>query len=224
MSLWAFWSFPFLLVRPRLHSFSFSLTFSVLSFSVLLHVSRHHTLLFSLFCTGRRAAEIQTRTCSMDRVSQARNCAKGDFAQGSASLLLRSLWPIWHPSFHAHVTSEARGGQIKPREKERERVTVRDMECVWGWLQIKGQHSGNSSLLRASSPSPPPSFPALTAVLRSPLCFREEMASPAPEDLRTSWAGPPSLQHPDPCHHCAVHAQQWSVRIGGIRVSVWFVL
>lgn len=81
---------------------------------------------------------------------------------------------------------------------------------MWGWLQIKGQHSRNSSLLRASSPSPPP------------LRFREEMVSPAPEDLQTSWAGPPSLsdlQHPDLCHQRTVHAQQRSVTIGCMHVS-----
>lgn len=47
-----FLSFPFLFFRPRLHSFFLSLSFSPFSFSVLLHMSLHYTLLLSLLRTG----------------------------------------------------------------------------------------------------------------------------------------------------------------------------
>lgn len=213
VALCFFWFFLFLFSRPRLHSFFLSLSFSPLSFSVLLHISLHYKLLLFLLC-----AEIQTQNqyvgqSDTERVSQPWSVQSKSFALRSASLHFQSVsLPIWHPSSLPHGNRKARIGQIKPtkKKKKKKRVRVRDIESVWGWLQIKGQHSRNSSLLRASSPSPPP------------LRFREEMVSPAPEDLQTSWAGPPSLsdlQHPDLCHQRTVHAQRRSVTIGCMHVS-----
>lgn len=89
--------------------------------------------------------------------------------------------------------------------------------------RLKGQHSVNSFLLRASSRSPPGrSSTACTAVLSFPHPMTEEMASPAPQDLQTSRARPPSLpalQHPGFCYKSPVQAQWAGMTIGRMSVS-----
>lgn len=91
-----------------------------------------------------------------------------------------TLHRLWHGNrkprrWSDKAKSEKRQSKLRATQRERER----DVVSARGWLQIKGQHSRNSFLLR-------PSSSALPAALSSRLLIREEMASPTPEDLQTS--------------------------------------
>ena len=159
------------------------------------------------------------------------------FALRSAALHFQSVsLPIWHPSSLPHGNRNARGGQIKPREKKRELERETERVCEAD-SRLKDNILG-IPLCWEHPPPPPPPPPSScsscssssSSALAAALCFREEMASPAPRgpsDLLGRTSKPVWLQHPDtvPPVHWACTAEQYDNREHACeRGGVWFAL
>lgn len=130
-------------------------------------------------CSPFSARATWTHTNSCTQYNEKSKKWVGRFAFSICLRPSETLLRLWHGNRKPRRWSDKAKWEKKTEQAKSNTARERDVVSARGWLQIKGQHSRNSFLLR-------PSSSALPAALSSRLLIREEMASPTPEDLQTS--------------------------------------